>query len=143
MRKMAMRCVKLSFEGRKQHLPGQIAAQDVQQHSLSDIIRVVSRHDAVCFREHCTAIQCLPPQHAAICAVVLCADLAHNVVHRPAVQMLIGEHREWDAILRSRKRCWSVTGDATAAARPSGAHIQPRISPPSTHGRAVCTSISF
>lgn len=45
----------------------------------------------------------LSPQHTTVRAIILGADLPHDVVHRPPVQLLVGDHRERYAILQDQK----------------------------------------
>ena len=81
--------------------PGDVAPQDIHNDRLRDVIRVMARHYLVDPQLHGAPVQGLAPEHAAEGAVVLEPDLGHNLVHGPAIEILIGENFERDSILVS------------------------------------------
>jgi hypothetical protein len=96
---------------------GHVAAQQVEQHSLCNVVGVVAGADGVHLQQHGPAVQRLAPEHAAERAVVLVADFADDGVHAPAVQLLVGQHRQLQLVLpgvalHSFKRVVPVSGDA-------------------------------
>ena len=53
----------------------------------------------VTFQHHRSSIQGLPPENSAESAVVLLADLFDNVIHRPTVKVLVGQHSQRQLVL--------------------------------------------
>mmetsp|Transcript_6508 Transcript_6508/g.18718 ORF Transcript_6508/g.18718 Transcript_6508/m.18718 type:complete len:265 (+) Transcript_6508:309-1103(+) len=121
--------------------PGNVASQHIQQHGFCDVICVVARHDAVRLCEDSSPIQSLSPQHTTVRAIILGADLPHDVVHRPPVQLLVGDHRERYAILdlillHRGQRVISVATDPLVYRQQE--KVPPRIVSPVESGQHVC-----
>ena len=45
-----------------------------------------------------SSVERLPPEHSAKGAVVLLAYLVDNLVHRPAIELVVGENLEREAV---------------------------------------------
>ena len=62
----------------------------VHQHSLCDVIRVVSGDDVLNVQRRSTPVKCLSPEHTTKRTVVLLADLRDDRIHCPSVKLIIG-----------------------------------------------------
>ena len=94
-----------------------VAAQQIQQHGLGNVVGVVAGADGVHLKQHGTAVERLAPEDAAERAVVLVADFAHYCVHAPAVELLVRQHSQLQLVLprialHSFKRIIPVSSDA-------------------------------
>ena len=85
--------------GRIRGIPWYVAAQNVEHHRLRNVISIVARGHLVCRQALCSAVQRLPPEHAAKRAIATCANLRDYFIHRPSVQLLVRHDFERDAIL--------------------------------------------
>lgn len=45
------------------------------------------------------SVQGLPPEHSTKGAVVLCPDLLDDLIHGPAIQLLVGHHLQRNLVL--------------------------------------------
>lgn len=61
----------------------------IHQYRLCDIVRIVTSDNVINPQLSRTSIESLSPEHTTERAVVLPPDLAHDFVHRPAVQLII------------------------------------------------------
>jgi hypothetical protein len=74
-----------------------VPPQQIHEHRLSHIIRIVPRGDAVSACERRAAVQRLPPEDAAEGAVVAQTRRVDDLVHGPAIQLLVGGNDEGEA----------------------------------------------
>ena len=88
-------------DGRAALQPSDVPAQDVHDDGLGDVVRVVPRHDLGHAELHRPAVQRLAPEHPAEGAVVLEPHLGDDLVHGPAVQVLVGEDLQRNLVLVS------------------------------------------
>ena len=65
-----------------------VAAENVHDHRLRDIIRVVTSHYFVNSKRHRTAVESLAPENAAKSTIILETNLRYNFIHGPPVQVL-------------------------------------------------------
>ena len=94
-------------------IPGQIPSQNVQQYRLRDVVSIVSSYNLLrCFQGG-PSVESLPPEDSAERAVVFGAHLPHNLIHGPAIQLLVRDHCEGDLVLQSKE-----------GRTPSGVHIR-------------------
>ena len=56
-------------------------------------------HDLIDLEPHAGPVERLPPEHAAEGAVVLPPDGAHDLVHGPPVELLVGEDGQRQPVL--------------------------------------------
>jgi hypothetical protein len=71
----------------------------VHKYSLCHIICIMSCHHMLHAQSRRPAIQRLPSEHAAVCAVAFLAHLLHDLVHSPAIQLGISQYRQIHLIL--------------------------------------------
>ena len=76
-----------------------ITSQEVHENCLCHIICVVSGGNHITFEKDGSPVESLPSKHSTKGAIVLSPHLLHNVIHRPAVKIFVGENCEWNAIL--------------------------------------------
>jgi hypothetical protein len=76
-----------------------VSALTVHENCLRDIVCVVSRHHVPHAQPRGPAIQRLPSEHAAVCAVALLAHLLYDLVHSPAIQLSISQYRQVHLVL--------------------------------------------
>jgi hypothetical protein len=94
-----------------------ISAEYVHEHRLGYVVSIVASHELVHSQEHSATIERLSPKHATEGAVVFAAHLFDNLVHGPAVQLLISDHFERQIVVElvafdTLERVVAVTGDA-------------------------------
>ena len=71
----------------------------IHQHRLRHIIRVMTRNDMSDAQPLCAAIQRLSSKDATIGTIALLADLLDHLIHRPAVQVIIADDLQRQAVL--------------------------------------------
>ena len=86
-------------QGGKKVTEDEEKGRTVHEHRLGDVVRVVARDDMVDAERRRTAIERLAPKDAAEGAVVLAPDLRDDGVHRPAIEHVVAEDLEREAVL--------------------------------------------
>ena len=97
--------------------PGNVSPENVHHDGLGNVVSVVARHDLIDPELHGAPVQRLSPEDSAEGAVVLETNLGHDLVHRPAVQILVRQDLERYSILVSvplhcLQRVVSVAGNS-------------------------------
>lgn len=77
----------------------QCIGRTIHQHRLGNVVCIVAGDDVVHTERRRAAVERLAPEHAAERAVVLPADACDDIVHRPAVQVLVPKHGEREPVL--------------------------------------------
>ncbi len=75
------------------------ARRTVHKDRLCDVVGIVAGYDVVYTERSSTAVQRLPPEDPAKRAVVLLSDRRDDPVHRPSVQLVVGEDLERHVVL--------------------------------------------
>eukprot|EP01139_Manchomonas_bermudensis_P016241 Amastigsp_a512279_86.p2 type:complete len:126 gc:universal Amastigsp_a512279_86:726-349(-) len=84
--------------GRARETPD-VAAEQVHQHGLGNVVRVVPGHDRLNPKELGPSVERLAAKHTAECAVVAFADGLDDFVHGPAVKLLVRENPKRKPVL--------------------------------------------
>jgi hypothetical protein len=74
-------------------------ARTVHEDRLCNVVSVVARYDVVHAERDGAAVQRLPPEYATESAVVLLSDSGDHPVHRPSVQLRVGDDFERHVVL--------------------------------------------
>mmetsp|Transcript_4960 Transcript_4960/g.12083 ORF Transcript_4960/g.12083 Transcript_4960/m.12083 type:complete len:333 (-) Transcript_4960:571-1569(-) len=79
--------------------PPKVTPYYIEDDSLRNVIRVVTRHNLVGAEHYRPAVQRLASEDATKRAVVLLPNLGNNLIHRPVVKLLVGDNPKRYAVL--------------------------------------------
>ncbi|KAL1843217.1 hypothetical protein VTK73DRAFT_2887 [Phialemonium thermophilum] len=77
----------------------QVAPEQIHQHRLGDVVRVVARDHVPDAQRLRAPVQRLAAEHAAVGAVALLAHRLHDLVHGPSVQLVVADDPEGHVVL--------------------------------------------
>lgn len=90
---------RVGHDARPPRQTGQVAAQQVHHDRLRDVVRVVARDDVLDAESGRAAVEGLAAEHPAVRAVALLPHLRDDLVHRPAVQLVVSDDLQRHVVL--------------------------------------------